>query len=577
MRSTLFFLLIFCVSTIVGAQSYSYKIDQLVHTKLEKAEQLPVIVQFYDNDVKKYINPRWTKKKKGRAVYSQGVTSSKAQESVQSLLSEKGIAFTTYTVVNAIAVVVNTDLLRSIAAHPEVEKIVYDMPFKSQELAERYSVASIRNPEPEWGVRMIRADSVWKLGYRGTGVVIGGQDTGYDWDVSPLKEKYRGWKNDTVDHNYNWHDAIHMLDTIGFGTENPCGLSIDAPCDDNNHGTHTMGTMVGEDAENKIGVAPGAQWIGCRNMEQGYGRISTYLECFEWFIAPYDLKGNNPNPDLAPHVVNNSWSCVPIEGCNPSNFKILHDAVKKMRNAGIVVVVAAGNSGPACGTISTPAAIFKESFTVGATTSQDSIAGFSSRGVVTVDSTNTLKPDVSAPGQGVRSVLIDGKYEAFSGTSMAAPHVAGAIALMINANPALAGQVDIIEDILKSTAVRKYSEQECNGVSGTEVPNATYGHGRIDALAAVEKALITTVSTVDAETVKQEMEVYPIPADKRLHIKSNRVFHEVTIYSMDGKMMTTKRMEKTTTYELDVQSLQRGMYSVCIVTSEGTECTKFVR
>lgn len=119
----------------------------------------------------------------------------------------------------------------------------------------------------EWNLQLVGADQVWALGATGQGVVIGGQDTGYDWDHPALIEQYRGWDGLSADHNYNWHDAIHS--NSGF---NDCGADSPEPCDDNRHGTHTMGTMVGDDgAGNQVGMAPGAEWIGCRNMDEGVG------------------------------------------------------------------------------------------------------------------------------------------------------------------------------------------------------------------------------------------------------------------------------------------------------------------
>ena len=140
-------------------------------------------------------------------------------------------------------------------------------------------------------------------------------------------------------HNYNWHDSIHS----GGGS---CGADSPAPCDDFGHGTHTMGTMVGDDGgTNKIGVAPRRKWIGCRNMDQGVGTPATYTECFQWFIAPTDLPNQNPDPSKAPHVINNSWGCPPSEGCTDPT--VLQTVVENTRAAGIEVVVSAGNAGSA--------------------------------------------------------------------------------------------------------------------------------------------------------------------------------------------------------------------------------------
>ncbi len=148
------------------------------------------------------------------------------------------------------------------------------------------------------------------MGYSGQGVVVGGQDTGYDWDHPALVGAYRGWDGSTVSHDYHWHDAIHGNDPH-TSPGNPCGYDLPEPCDDRGHGTHTMGTVLGDDGgRNQIGVAPGAQWIGCRNMDRGYGQPATYLECFEFFLAPYPVGGrlHRAIPDLAPDVTNNSWT-----------------------------------------------------------------------------------------------------------------------------------------------------------------------------------------------------------------------------------------------------------------------------
>lgn len=332
----------------------------------------------------------------------------------------------------------------------------------------------------EWNILKVNADDVWALGFDGQGAVIGGQDTGYDWDHPALRDMYRGWSGSSAVHDYHWHDSIHA----GGGV---CGANSTVPCDDDSHGTHTMGTMVGDDGGvNQIGMAPGARWIGCRNMDQGNGTPTTYSECFEWFIAPTDLADQNPNPAMAPHVINNSWSCPPSEGCVAPD--ILQQVVENTRAAGIVVVVSAGNSGSSCSSVNTPAAIYDASFSVGSTTSTDSISSFSSRGPVTVDGSNRMKPDISAPGSGVRSSVPGTGYASFSGTSMAGPHVAGLVALLISAKPELAGEVDEIEQIIRDTAFEPTFGGAC-GIAADVFPNNTFGAGRIDALAAVQLAL----------------------------------------------------------------------------------------
>ncbi len=335
----------------------------------------------------------------------------------------------------------------------------------------------------EWNIAKVNADDVWGLGYTGQGAVIAGQDTGYKWDHAALKGEYRGWNGSSANHNYNWHDAIHS----GGGS---CGPDSTQPCDDQGHGTHTMGTMVGDDgAGNQVGMAPGARWIGCRNMNVGVGTPTTYIECFQWFIAPTDLAGLNPDPAMAPDVINNSWGCPADEGCNPANFAVMQAVVENVRAAGIFVAVSAGNDGSACSTVNTPAAIYDASFSVGATDVSDLIAGFSSRGPVTVDGSNRMKPDISAPGVNIRSSTRDGSYQGgWDGTSMAGPHVAGLVGLMVSAVPAVAGDVTRIEDLIRESANHPTFGGQC-GVTAGIYPNNTFGAGRIDALAAVNLLL----------------------------------------------------------------------------------------
>jgi serine protease AprX len=339
----------------------------------------------------------------------------------------------------------------------------------------------------EVSIQRIHAPEVWAMGLRGQGVVIGGQDTGYDWTHPALQDKYRGWNGSSADHNYNWHDAIHT----GGGR---CGPDSPVPCDDGYHGTHTMGTMVGEgyDAQGNLrqfGVAPGVKWIGCRNMNQGVGTPATYAECYQWFIAPTDLNGEYPRPDLAPDIINNSWSCPTSEGCTDPN--VLLAVVNNLRAAGILTVHSGGNSGSACSTIRTPAAIYDASFTVGATDNNDIIATFSSRGPVAIDGSSRSKPDITAPGLNIYSTVPGGGFSYASGTSMAAPHVAGVAALLLSQRPDLRGQVDRIEDLIRREAVPRTTSQICGGVPGSQIPNNTYGWGRVDALGTITQSLLT--------------------------------------------------------------------------------------
>jgi subtilisin family serine protease len=208
----------------------------------------------------------------------------------------------------------------------------------------------------------------------------------------------------------------------------------------------------------------------------------------QWMLAPTNLAGGNPDPDLAPDVISNSWGCIPSEGCTVGDE--IEAAVDNVVAGGIFFAVAAANDGPSCSTITDPPAIYDASFVVGATDSQDSMAGFSSRGpVVGID---LIRPDLSAPGVNVRSAWNDGGYATISGTSMATPHVAGAAALVVAINPALKGDPARVGEILRETTVTEGitdpSNSGCGGLTMDDWPNYQAGYGRLDAWAAVKLA-----------------------------------------------------------------------------------------
>lgn len=436
-------------------------------------------------------NQRGTQAKRQAWVEHLRMQASRNQAPLVAWLNKHGIEHQTFWVANAVQAEVPTHLLEALAQRSDVAQLQYDGAQKrlpnttnvSGSNADDSRIQAKSTQAVPWGLRTIQAPEVWALGIRGQGAVVGGQDTGDQWNHPALISSYRGWNGSTANHNHHWHDAIK---TAISANTNPCGLNLQTPCDDHGHGTHTVGTITGmTSADDIIGVAPEAKWIGCRNMDQGIGRPSTYIACFQWFIAPTDLAGNNPQPSLAPDVINNSWSCPPSELCDATATQTMRQVVQNVRAAGIVTVVSAGNAGNECQTITNPSAIFPESFTIGATDSNDVIAKFSSRGATP---NGVLKPNVSAPGVGVHSAWLGDAYRVLSGTSMAAPHVAGTIALMISANPELRGQPDQIEAILEATVKPMTTDQSCGGYAAGDTPNPVFGYGRIDALAAVKAA-----------------------------------------------------------------------------------------
>jgi subtilisin family serine protease len=328
-----------------------------------------------------------------------------------------------------------------------------------------------------WNIHQINADRVWSdFGITGQGIVVANIDTGVRYDHPALAAHYRGALGDgRYDHNYNWFD--------------PLG-EHSAPQDDNGHGTHTMGTIVASGAGGApaVGVAPGARWIAAQGCSSYACNEFDLIGAAQWILAPTRLDGGQPRPDLRPMIVNNSWA-----GEGGSNWYAGYTAA--WRAAGIFPVFAAGNASgaitQACGSIDSPGD-YADVVAVGATDQNDTIAGFSLIGP-TLD--GRRKPDFVAPGTysgaglGVLSTFLGqgASYQLLRGTSMAAPHVAGLVALLWSANPALIGDYDTTYALIRDTAHER-SDTRCGDTEGG--PNNVYGYGRIDAYSAVARARI---------------------------------------------------------------------------------------
>jgi subtilisin family serine protease len=398
----------------------------------------------------------------------------RAQAGLRAELSRAHVSFTPYWVTNAILVRDGDQAtLDTVSRRAEVRRI---NAVRTVSLPPVREVAPAPAADaPEWGVARIGADRVrQEWGYDGAGVVVANIDTGVNHTHPALAGSYRGNRGDgTFDHSYNWFD--------------PTGRCGSAPCDDLGHGTHTMGTMVGDGGPgNRIGVAPGARWIAakaCVATNGGECHETDLLAAAQWLLAPTDASGRNPDPGKRPNVVNNSWS----GGQGDSWFA---DAVTAWRAAGIFPVFSAGNSGPACGTANSPGDQ-ADVYAVGAFEISGVIAPFSSRGPSV---SGLTKPDIAAPGRGVRSSTPGGAYEFMSGTSMAAPHVAGTVALLLSAAPRLVGDLAGITASLDGSAV-DVEEPRCGG---TVADNNTWGQGKLDAYAAVSRSPHGPVGTIAA-------------------------------------------------------------------------------
>ncbi len=320
----------------------------------------------------------------------------------------------------------------------------------------------------EPGVQAVHAPQVWALGYRGQGVVVGHIDTGVDYLHPALVRQYRGnLGGGNFDHNYNWWDA--RADQPGQNV----------PYDDDGHGTHTIGTVLGEDQSqtNQIGVAPGAKFISAKVFPNGGSSGNEEITPAEDFmLAPWDLNHQNRRPDLRPNIVTNSWG--DNECWNTDSWLVTLAWI----DAGIMPTFANGNAGPTAGSVGSPGG-YPFLLGIGAVSAPSpdpstwTIASFSSRGPSCWG--GVIKPDVVAPGVNVRSSLPGGSYGSLSGTSMATPHSAGVMALVLSANPNLT-YVDMMGILTRTAYFRS--------VWGTR-PNNNYGWGMIQADAAVDMAL----------------------------------------------------------------------------------------
>ncbi len=326
-----------------------------------------------------------------------------------------------------------------------------------------------------WNVEKVSADRVWNdFGVNGQGITVANIDSGVRYDHLALRNQYRGYRGPgDIVHTYNWFD--------------PRGIDS-VPTDAGDHGTHTMGTMVarsdGTTAQPAVGIAPGANWIATKGCEATLCSDIDLIDSAQWLLAPTDSDGQNPRPDLRPHVINNSW------GDSVGDDDWYAGYTGAWRAAGIFPVFAAGNNNNStCGLVGSPGD-YADVVGVGATDSNDQIASFSASGPA---ADGRLKPDISAPGSWVLSTLADDglSYGSKSGTSMATPHIAAAVALLWSANPALIGDYNTTYAILTESATprtdSRFNDPDC---SADTSPNNIYGHGRLDTYAAVAQARV---------------------------------------------------------------------------------------
>ena len=448
--------LVYVIIMTIGAQAPNGRIHPVLEQRLQKlapGEKLAVIVELNEQARPAEVISRMRGAGRGQKAWA--VISAlrnvadKHQGPLKAHLKQResmGAAerIKSFWIFNGFAATAPESTIRELASRPDVKEVRLDVriPLPSLLHASR-GAASVLS---EWNIQTVRAPEVWGLdpAYNGTGTVVGSFDTGVDLTHPDLSPRYRG------NHQISWFDPYH---------------EHSVPFDFHGHGTHTTGIAVGGDVSgSNIGIAPGAVWIAAKAWDDsGAGLASAFHEIFEWFLAP------GGNPDNAPDVVNNSWG-FEESGCDT---EFLPD-IEAWRAAGIFPAFASGNSGPNPGSVRCPGA-YPASFAVGATGASDEVVDFSSQGPTPCD--GSIKPDISAPGDGILSA-VPGGYDVMSGTSMATPHITGAVAVLRSINPALT--VDQLESALVSGA-------KDLGVPG---PDNSSGAGRLDLFVSAEIAIL---------------------------------------------------------------------------------------
>jgi subtilisin family serine protease len=415
------------------------------------------------------LGPAYTMKDAPRGSYVYKTlrdVAARSQAGLRAQLDQLGVNYKPFWILNALQVRGTEGLLMDIAARSDVKAILADVPFKIPPV-------EVGKQEPtaidaiEWNIERVRANRVWDVfNDRGENIVVANVDTGVQFDHPADVSTYRGnLGGGSFDHNFNWFDPSNI-----------CGTPSTAPCDNVGHGTHTMGTMVGDDGgSNRIGVAPRAKWIACKGCETNSCSDFALLTCGQFILAPTDLAGNNANPSLRPHVVNNSW------GGGPGD-PFYQAVVDAWVASGIWTQFSNGNAGPSCGSAGSPGD-YVNSYSAGAFSISNNIASFSSRGPSAFG--GEIKPNIAAPGVSVRSSVPTNSYASFSGTSMASPHVAATVALIWSENPALARNIAATRAILDGSAT-DHSDLTCGG---TAADNNVWGEGRLNAFEAVRSSV----------------------------------------------------------------------------------------
>ncbi|MFP4006008.1 MAG: S8 family serine peptidase [Candidatus Hadarchaeia archaeon] len=393
--------------------------------------------------------------------------SSKRQRPIKNFLNRnpQGDILNTFWIANAVLAEVKIKHLENVLRVPYVEKVHSNFEVSLDEvksIESSYPISSTIEgsefSEVTWGLERIGAPEVWAVGYDGSGVRVAVSDSGVDVDHPDLRGKL--YTEDSTDQYYpgGWIE----FDRNGEIVEDS------VPHDANGHGTHVSGTIVGANASGEhIGMAPGAELMHALVIPDGEGTFAQTLAGLEWKMDPYDRHGNPAGRPA--DVANISWGVEEYR----SRWE---EPIRNLISAGVIPVVSIGNEGE--GSVKSPGAIY-EALAVGALNRDDEVPDFSGGDIVQDNRSDTpdeyIKPDFSAPGATIKSALPGGEWEYKSGTSMAAPHVSGAISLILEARPSLSA--DQIRKLLS-----EFSEYRSAGrsIPDGEEKNTRYGFGIIN-------------------------------------------------------------------------------------------------
>jgi serine protease AprX len=421
-------------------------IDPQLETRLQALDpghEIDVIVVLTEQVKLDKIKQKDKAKRRYETITALKSLADKAQKPIKDFLkAKKANKIEPFYIFNGLAATIRADAIEELAALPGVDSISLD------DTLEIPVTTSTNSLQPAWNVNATRAPEMWAMGFTGSGVVIAGMDTGVDVNHPDLAAKWRGGNN-------SWFD--------------PNGEHA-TPYDMDGHGTQTMGVMVGGDASGTaIGIAPDAQWIAVKIYDDaGSASFSDIHLGFQWLLDPDGDPGTNDSPD----VINNSWGLRNnVDGC----ITEFQSDIQVLKAAEIAVVFAAGNEGPYPYTSISPAN-YPESMAVGSVDAVFAVQNTSSRGPSACD--DSIYPEVVAPGVNITTPnltyggLFPDSYATVSGTSFAAPHVAGAMALLHGADPQTT--VANLETSLAQAAVDL----------GTAGPDHDYGNGFIDVMEA---------------------------------------------------------------------------------------------